>query len=100
MNPFMFAVSKRAKRRYNLTCRLVSCIGPRRSMKHWTRRKCPCECRTESSGAISMPRVLLFGDDAGHEKLIKGLLDRLASEHATQVVLEVRTSRAGHGRML
>jgi hypothetical protein len=47
-----------------------------------------------------MLSVLVFGEDYGHEVVLRTLLDRLSVEHGTPVEVLVRSATGGHGRMM
>jgi hypothetical protein len=47
-----------------------------------------------------MPDVLVFGEDYGHEVILRTLLDRLAIERGIAVEVQVRSATGGHARVL
>ena len=46
-----------------------------------------------------MPEVLLFGEDIGHEVVVKAIIERVAADLRIAVRVKVRSSRGGYGRM-
>lgn len=47
-----------------------------------------------------MRRVVLFGEDLGHEKVLESLLNRLARAYRVPVNIDTRSTRGGHERAL
>lgn len=47
-----------------------------------------------------MPDVLVFGEDYGHEVVLRTLLDRMAAESHVSLKVQVRSAIRGHGHML
>ena len=47
-----------------------------------------------------MRNVLVFGEDYGHEVVLRTLLDRLAAEYRVPLKVQVRSAVGGHGRMI
>lgn len=46
-----------------------------------------------------MPEAILFGEDIGHEIVIKTIMERVAAELGVQLRIRVRSSRGGYGNM-
>jgi hypothetical protein len=46
-----------------------------------------------------MPEVLLFGEDFGHEVVVRALIERVAKDRGGVARVKVRSSRGGYGRM-
>ncbi len=47
-----------------------------------------------------MRKVLIFGEDYGHEIVLKTLLKRLEEDYGVPLNVQVRSALGGHGRML
>ena len=46
-----------------------------------------------------MPEILLFGEDYGHEVVVRAVIERLAADLGMSVNITVRSSRGGYGAM-
>jgi len=46
-----------------------------------------------------MPEVLLFGEDYGHEAVVKAVIERVADDLGMNICVKVRSSRGGYGTM-
>ncbi len=46
---------------------------------------------------ISMPRIVLFAEDYGHEEFVRSLVKRLALQYDIEVDFTPRSVRGGHG---
>ena len=49
---------------------------------------------------ISMHKIILFGEDYGHETVLKALISRLADNYNLRINITTRSAQGGAGRVL
>lgn len=51
-------------------------------------------------GVTLMRRIVLFGEDYGHEEFVSALIERLAGENDFAIKINRRSVRGGHGKVI